>query len=676
MTLSPSVAKILKEDEDDYETSEERELREAEEAEKDVSLGELGEKELASQQKESESRVDSDELSAEDERFVRKVEQFGKQIDHLNSFLAIKKKQGTDYKIYSKDKNTPSLFPYIASSRMFSDFLTFVNACFTMKADQEIPSDYFPRDVLNYLTKDSEDAKSLKRQLVGICEDARDFAEKKYVDMNGFEVIALAYEKTYDARYLTSKGKKEQAEAFNSILQFLKTGKEPRFEIDAATKNLESMASQIVKLSNQIDAERELFEKNLSSDYFANKLKTKLRQNTAVLVGAPNEKIKEYIEDLPNDLRNEIIFIYEQEVIPKVKQEIKDVKAGRKGSLREAKTQKMKREIELLQNEIESQEARLKNLGKSKAEDLRNDIASAKEKLEQWQKKNLKRNKEGKIDPKKTKTYMRMQAKFDKLVSDKYNEISSLTQSLSTESAELKASIQQNRKRLSDKKFKLSKRRKEVSRREGVSGTLEELKAMLNTTDYNDQHLRILRTELIEQYVEEELEEELEEIKRDFNEAEKKLVMQQGKFSKVEKEISEMTKASRQIKTIIDEVDELAAMQMEGRTLSKTDRENLKLGRETLRAFVGAEQSIRDIVEETRRLLGHYENMSEYINESLASFSLGGEVVNTNELQENIEEELSDSEKTKDKLRLRIEKDMESLGNKMVKLQENLKRYK
>jgi hypothetical protein len=146
---------------------------------------------------------------------------------------------------------------------MFSDFLTFVNACFTMKADQEIPSDYFPRDVLNYLTKDSEDAKSLKRQLVGICEDARDFAEKKYVDMNGFEVIALAYEKTYDARYLTSKGKKEQAEAFKSILQFLKTGKEPRFEIDAATKNLESMASQIVKLSNQIDAERELFEKNL-----------------------------------------------------------------------------------------------------------------------------------------------------------------------------------------------------------------------------------------------------------------------------------------------------------------------------------------------------------------------------------------------------------------------------
>jgi len=44
MTLSPSVAKILKEDEDDYETSEERELREAEEAEKDVSLGELGKK--------------------------------------------------------------------------------------------------------------------------------------------------------------------------------------------------------------------------------------------------------------------------------------------------------------------------------------------------------------------------------------------------------------------------------------------------------------------------------------------------------------------------------------------------------------------------------------------------------------------------------------------------------
>lgn len=697
MTLSPSVAKILKEDEFErdlreeqeraererreaeerleMETEEERELREAEEKEQDVSIGELGEQELAGQEQEMEARVGDDGLSTQDEKFIRKVEQFGKQIDHLNSYLAIKKKQGTDYKIYSTDKDNPTLFPYIASARMFNDFLTFVNACFTMKADQEIPQDYFPKAIVDYIATEDEEAQSLKRELAGICEDARDFAERKYVDKNGFEVIVLAYEKTYDARYLTSKGRRQQAEAFNDILQFLKTGKQPKYEIDAARRSLQSMAVQVVSLPQKIAEERERFQENLDSNYFADQLKRKLRQKTAVLVGAPNEKIKEYMEGLPDELRNEIISIYEQEVIPKVKQEIKDVKAGKKGSLREATTQKRQEEIERLQEEIDNKEAKLKNLGKAKKEELQNDITQAREKLEQWRKKNLKKDKDGKIDPKKTQTYMRMQNKFDKLVTEKTSEIANLTRTLSQEVAELERSIQQDRKRLTDKKIKLSSRRKEVSRREGVSGTLAELNAMLDATNYNDQHLRILRVEMIEQYVAEELEEELEEIKNDFNEAEKKLVMQLGRFSKVEDEISEMKKASMQIKTVLEDVDRLAAMQMEGKSLSIPQRKNLSLGRETLRTFVGAEQSIRDIVEDTERLLSHYENMTEYLSEALASFSLGGEMMNTDELQEDLEEELSDSEKAKNKLRTRIDKEMKTLAKKMDKLQENLKLY-
>jgi len=192
MTLSPSVAKILKEDED--ETTEERELREAEEREgRDTSLGELSEQELSEQEREAEAQVEDDELSPVEEKFVRKVQTFGKQIDLLMSNLAIKKKQGTDYKIYSTNKESPTLFPFIASAKMFNDFLNFVNSCFTMKADEEIPKEYFPAGVLKYFNLGDEEAQSLKREIVGICEDTRDFAERKYVDKNGFEVVFLAY---------------------------------------------------------------------------------------------------------------------------------------------------------------------------------------------------------------------------------------------------------------------------------------------------------------------------------------------------------------------------------------------------------------------------------------------------------------------------------------------------
>lgn len=672
MTLSPSVAKILKEDED--ETTEERLLREAEErAEKDVSMGELGEQELTEQELEAGAQVEDDELSPVEEKFVRKIQTFGKQVDLLVSNLAIKKKQGTDYKIYSTNKNEPTLFPFIASAKMFNDFLTFVNSCFTMKADEEMPKEYFPTGVLKYFESNDEEAQGLKREIIGICEDARDFAEKKYVDKNGFEVVVLAYEKTYDARYLTSKGREEQASAFKDIIQFLKTGKQPRYEVDKAIGQINEMASEVSKLSERIADERDRFSEKLDSSYFAEELKTKLRQETATLVGSSSEKINEYMEGLPDDLRNKVIFLYEQEVVPKVKQEIEDVKAGKKGSLRQSTTEKRKEEIENLQAKIDANEAKLKNLGKNKVEELRNEIAEAREKLEAWRKRNLTKDKSGKIDPKKTKLYMRRQNNFDKLVSQKTGEIANVKATLSQEIAELEGLIQQDRKRLTDKKIKLSSRRKEVTRREGVSGTLEQLNDMLDATRYNDQHVRILRIELMEQYVDEELEEELANLKEEFNESEKKLVMQQGRYAKVEKEIKDMSKASRQLNPILEEVDKLASKQLEGRSLSKVERENLSLGRATLRTFVSVEQSITDIVGATEKLLKQYESMSEYIKEALQAFSFEEK---PQELQDDIEEEMSDSEKIKNKLRIKIDKEMEVLADKMDKLQANLELYK
>lgn len=661
MTLSPSIAKLLKQEDEDsldfeYDRDEEEETPVRAESVSDIERP-------------------KEDISSEDERLINTIKRFGKQITVLDANFAIKKKRGTDYKIYSLNPKEPNLFPFVSSSRQFSNFLNFVNACFTMKVDEEIPRDYFSDNLLRYLSEDRN--KELLDEIAEICQDTQLFAEKKLADKNGFDALVLTYEKMYGGEFQTPKSRKQKATAFNDILQFLRTGKQPAYEYQSAIKRLSSMSAEIALLQDKIPKLRESFEDKLNSDFFSDKLKNKLRMEAAVLINKPSSKISEYMEKLPEELLTEIISMYEQEVIPKVKQEIEDVKANKKGSLRTTKTQKMQEEIKNLQEDIDSKEAQLKNLSKNKIDKLRSSIAKEKEAIEAWRKKNFKRDAKGNLirDEKISETYRRKENKLNRFIAQKTKEMSQVGQAITGEVTELENSIKQSRELLTQKKLQMSQRKRKLGSKENMAMTLQELEEMLNSKNYNREHLRILRTELMGDYVEEKLEDFLDEKKEQYKKNEEKLRKQENRFSRVSGEISTLKEISKKITKVVQDIEEITALLLGVESVTQERRASLReqLGesKKTLRLFVGAEQTIVDIVKTTERMLEQYESMDEYMEESLTMTLRTIQVLD--EVEEDLEEEMSESQEVKIRLRNRIDKDMNILQEKIDELQERTK---
>ena len=720
MTLSPSVAKILKEEEDEIseenedETAEERELREAEErGERDTSLTELAEEELTGQEQEMGQRVGDAELTPTDERQIRRVQEFGKQVTFLDDEMVARKKQGANYVItartkgrgkqYSKGASTEqSLFPFISGEKNLEEFLVFLNSCLSMRVDERIPSDYFTRNIMEFIQEDNEEAQELKFELEKICAEAKELAEKKFAngDMNGYETVRLAFEKIHGRKFLTSRGKKRKAQALNLILDFLKTGKTPRIDVDKTKAMLTQMASEISEKEADIESLKERTGERMKAENYAAELKAKLQAEAAGYIGKPSEEIKAYMEGLSEDLRAEVLEMYEETVVPQIEKEIEEMKAGKRGSLREATTARMADEIERLQENIASQEAELKNLGKNKREELEKEISDAKEKLEAWRSKNFKRDDAGKLlaTPKQKETYQRMQDKLDKLITQNNNRLSELTQSLGKERSRLEESIKDYRQRLTKKKIAFSQRTKIGSKKVELAGSIQELKDMLNPEYYNDQHIRLLRSKLMQKYIEEEMEDYFAEKQKQYKSSEEELRKELLKYRRVDADIKNLRSMVPTIEKIIKEIDEMNVERRKGSSVRPPTREEeedeskdvvrpdiqdmrnirqlVQDRRKVLRLFVGAGQYVSDIVKNTKALLAYYEDLDEFITESLQMLTDAQEGVNDETMQDELDEGFEEAHNNKKKVMDAIVGDLDALFNKVAELEEAIAPFK
>ncbi len=678
MTLSPSVAKVLKEESEQELRDRQARLQEEEERKN------LQEEEERKKQEENniseeigEAPKQQEALTTESEKLIRKVQKFGQQVVFSDDNMQVKKKKGTDYKITSSSRG--SLFPYISSEKNFMEFLVFLNACLKMKASEKLPSAYFSTDIITYLSTNDEDAQDLRLELENICDEARDFAQKRYSgrDINGYDATRIAFEKIYAKRFLTSKARKTQANAFNKFLRFLETGEEPRKELESTFKDLERMASTIINAPKDMETQRAAFEERLSSKYYAGELRTTIKQKSKSYFGKPSDEIKEYMESLPEDLRKEILELYEAEVIPRIEEEIKAAKEGKRGALREATTARRQEEIERLQDEIDAKEAKLKNLGRNESKELEQKISRAKNNLEAWREKNFKRDAQGKLirDEKIISAFQRQQGRVEKIIRDTNAQLATLSRQAFEKKKALEEAIGRDRKKLTDMKIKMSARKRKASSKQELGSSLLELKDMLNPEYYNDEHIRLLRGKFLEQFVEESLGSFLEEKREQFDKQEDNWKKWVGKYSKVGDQIKELKKEIPTVQEVAKEVERLANQRRDSGSLREPYRSNLSLGRKTISSFISAGYEVKDIVKNTKRLIEQYDSMDEYVDESISDM-VSQLNMDIQETQEDIEEELDESFKKRQRLKESIRRDVGHLDRKMEKLRENLKAYK
>lgn len=355
----------------------------------------------------------------------------------------------------------------------------------------------------------------------------------------------------------------------------MKTGKTPSIDVDKTKAMLTQMASEISEKEADIESLKERTGERMKAENYAAELKAKLQAEAAGYIGKPSEEIKAYMEGLSEDLRAEVLEMYEETVVPQIEKEIEEMKAGKRGSLREATTARMADEIERLQENIASQEAELKNLGKNKREELEKEISDAKEKLEAWRSKNFKRDDAGKLlaTPKQKETYQRMQDKLDRLITQNNNRLSELTQSLGKERSRLEESIKDYRQRLTKKKIAFSQRTKIGSKKVELAGSIQELKDMLNPEYYNDQHIRLLRSKLMQKYIEEEMEDYFAEKQKQYKSSEEELRKELLKYRRVDADIKNLRSMVPTIEKIIKEIDEMNVERRKGSSVRPPTRE-------------------------------------------------------------------------------------------------------
>lgn len=622
-----------------------------------------------------EDSYSQEEANVQDKKFISMVERFHEQIKLLLSNLKTKEQRGL--KIYSVGQ--VNLFSKLGGQNDFERFLRFLDEARNVPDDsdyRELPS--MPSNLLRVLdTSTKEDVATIENKLNTAIKDAKELATKRYGTRDGLEVLVIAFERRHDATFRTSSVRRGRASAFAKLSRFLRTGKKQ------ISSNLEKSIAEIYKMNSEIedafenltDAQKIIKEK-FSRENYSRFLIQNLNKEIAIAVSKPQDEIKEFIAKLPDSTINAMKQEYTKTVIPKVKEELEALKAGKRATLIDANTQAMKEKLDRALEELRAEQAKLVTVESDTYERLQATIAEQRKKVEEFLAKNPARGKnpETKTRQSRAEKIERIEAEAEAKIREAQKELSNIPKMTQEERNAINKNIRALMKVFNAAKLAYNLRVKNVGKRTDTANRISELEAMLDVENYNKEHLKLLRNEIITTQVMENIDELIEDKTSKFREMIEESRRVTNQYGLVASSIAELLTTVNDLRIISNDIDEY------NKTIEKEEGERKnayivarKEAKKPIFSFIRCAEDVKDIRDKTLDIESLFEDASESI--SLTTLEVINELSRANLIQ-GVTKEIEDAEEDLEKVLTEEEKireEVKSLNENIVKLKETTK---
>lgn len=616
--------------------------------------------------------------STQDKKFISMIERFHEQIKLLLSNLKTKEQKGL--KIYSVGQI--NLFSKLGGQSDFERFLRFLDEARNVPDDSNyraLPS--MPSNLLRILdTSTKEDVATIEEKLDKAIKDAKELATKRYGTRSGLEVLVIAFERRHDATFRTSSVRRGRASAFAKLSRYLRTGKK---EI---TSNLEKTIAEIYKMNSEIEDAYEnmkdsskRIDEQFSRENYSRFLVQNLNKEIAIAVSKPQDEIKEYIAKLPDSTINAIKQEYTKTVIPKIKEEIETLKAGKRATLTDANTQAMKERVDRALEELRAEQAKLVTFEEDAYNKLQATIAEQKKKVEEFLAKNPARGKnpETKTRRSRAEKIERIEAEAQAKIAEAQKELRNFPKMTQEERNAINKNINALMKVFNATKLAYNLRVKNVGKRKDIADRISELEAMLDVENYNKEHLKLLRNEIITAQVMEGIDELIEDKTVKFREILEESRKITSQYALVATSIQELLKTVNDVRIASQDVDEYnKAIDKEEGERKNAYMEARKQAKKPIFSFINCAQDIKDIRDKTLEIEGLFGDADESLSlatmQVLEEFSSAGLIQEVSKEVEDAEEDLEEVLTEEEK----IKEEVKSLNANIEKLKETSKNRK
>jgi len=600
-------------------------------------------------------------LSNEDKKQIDNARKFNKQIDELNDSLGVKRKKGTDYKIYSTTPSSKSLFPFITNSYLFVEFLNFLNSCMTMRANEKI-ANYFSSGILNYIKmaeyespieedkytqEDIDKAKELEEELSMICEKAQNFALKKYSNINGFKAVSLAYEKMYNKKYLTAKDKRLKGSAIKDIIYYLNTDLTPKEEITGIITIMKKHKIDIDnrnKILEDLDeANKKALEEGRLKGELTRKLQREHRNKEMELAKETDSvKITEYMDSLPEGIKEEVIEQYKEIVIPQIKSRI-EAKENKDTPFNSTEKNELEKRLENYKKMLVETKNKYDSFMKERNKELKtieDKIQNAKKVFQEWS--------ESTVGNRKPNEYSLKDQQLEKKLAEFRKQIDEINQKNKKEKENLLDKIKITKEQISSTENALKEKGDSES-------SIDELQLFLDEYNFNYMHLDILHRKFMNDLVDEQLQDYTDEINQKFKDIKESKKMEFNRIERVKEQIDFLVDNAEEIIRIANLVDSINANKGELFIESKEDEEIdknkfIKQVKEAKDAYIESGNHIEDIIKLLSKLEKEYEEVSDFLEEITEDSESEEAKTDINEIIEDIDEEINDSLVNRDRI--------------------------
>ena len=399
-----------------------------------------------------------------------------------------------------------------------------------------------------------------------------------------------------------------------------------------------------------------------------------MNKEIAIAVSKPQDEIKEYIAKLPDSTINAMKQEYTKTVIPKIKEEIKALRAGKKATLSDSKTQAMKEKVDRALEELRAEQAKLVTFEEDAYNKLQATIAEQRKKVEDYLKETpivgsrrmatetpYRENRAGKL--------ARIEAQAEAKIAEAQKELGNVPKMTQEERNTVNKNIRALMKVFNAAKLAYDIRVKEAGGRTSTADRISELQAMLDVENYNKEHLKLLRNEIITAQVMEGIDELIEEKTAKFKEIVKESRKVTSQYSLVSSSIQELLKIVNDVRLASQDVDEYnKEIEKEEGERKNAYMQARKQAKKPIFSFINCAQDIKDIRDKTLEIEGLFGDAGESI--SLATLQILDDF-NSAGLIEEVTKEVEDAEEDLEKVLTeeeKIKEEVKSLDANIEKL--------